>query len=47
MTLDPAQLPDDIDALKVMVIAEAAARVVAETRILDAQAEIARRLIVR
>lgn len=40
MVLDPTQLPDDIATLKAMLVAETAARVTAEARASDAQAEI-------
>ncbi|MCP4781167.1 MAG: hypothetical protein GY877_10625 [Hyphomicrobium sp.] len=35
MVLDPAQYPDDISALKAMLIAETKARITAETRVND------------
>jgi len=40
MALDPAQLPDDIATLKVMLVAETAARVAAEAVAIDRDAEI-------
>ncbi len=40
MVLDPAQYPDDISALKAMLIAETKARITAETRVNDRDAEI-------
>ena len=41
MAFDPAQLPDDIIALKAMVVRESAARAAAETKVQDRDAEIA------
>ncbi|MCP4766367.1 MAG: IS66 family transposase, partial [Gammaproteobacteria bacterium] len=40
MVLDPAQYPDDISALKAMLIAETKAGITAETRVNDRDAEI-------
>jgi transposase len=38
MTLDPAQLPSDISALKALLIAERAARIASDARALEAEA---------
>lgn len=37
MALDPTQLPDDIAALKALLVAEHAARVASETRAQEAE----------